>query len=85
MMLVNRSNITSLIDRMEKSGLVVRTAAPNDRRYNVVKLTAHGKKMLAQVEPLYAKEVKKLMAAFGDAELKRLITTLEKIRGGIEK
>lgn len=85
MMLVNRANITSLIDRMESSGLVVRTAAPKDRRYNVVKLTAHGKKLLAQVEPLYAKEVKKIMAAFGDVEQKRLITTLEKIRGGIEK
>jgi MarR family 2-MHQ and catechol resistance regulon transcriptional repressor len=84
MMLVNRANITSLIDRMERSGLVVRTAEPKDRRYNVVKLTAHGKKMLAQVEPLYVKEVKKIMAAFGDAELKRLITMLEKIRGGIE-
>lgn len=85
MMLVNRANITSLIDRMEKSGLVVRTTTPEDRRYNVVKLTAYSRKLLAQVEPLYAKEVKKIMAAFGEAEQKRLITMLEKIRGSIEK
>src|SRR4030042_1365266 len=36
MMLVNRADVTSLIDRMEKEGLFVRTAAANDRRQNVV-------------------------------------------------
>ncbi|MGA1980484.1 MAG: MarR family transcriptional regulator [Sedimentisphaerales bacterium] len=85
MMLVNRANITSLIDRMEKSDLVVRTTTPEDRRYNVVKLTAHGKKLLAQVELLYAREVKRIMAALEEAEQKRLITMLEKIRGSIEE
>lgn len=83
MMLVNRANITSLIDRMEKSGLVIRTAAPEDRRYNVVKLTTHGRKLLARVEPLYAKEVKKIMATLREVEQKRLITMLERIRGSI--
>jgi DNA-binding MarR family transcriptional regulator len=85
MMLVNRANITSLIDRMEKSGLVVRTAAPTDRRYNIVKLTAHSKKLLAKVEPLYAEEVKRIMAAFNQTEQKALITMLEKIRGNIKE
>ena len=37
-MLVNRANITSLVDRMEKAGLVRRTAHRNDRRYNIIKL-----------------------------------------------
>lgn len=83
MMLVNRANITSLIDRMEKSDLVIRTATPEDRRCNVVKLTVRGRRLLAQVEPLYAKEVKKIMATLGQAEQKRLITMLERIRGSI--
>ena len=82
MMLVNRANTTALIDRMEKANLVVRTAAASDRRYNIVKLTAHGKKLLAEVEPLYAEEVKKIMAALKEAEQKKLITMLEKIRSG---
>ena len=38
MMLVNRANITSLIDRMEKADLVNRTAA-DDRRYNIIKIS----------------------------------------------
>jgi len=80
MMLVNRANITALIDRMEKSDLVVRTADACDRRYNIVKLTSRGKKLLAKVEPLYAKEVKKIMAPLNQAEQKKLIAVLEKIR-----
>ena len=57
MMLVNRANITSLIDRMEKAKLVERTAA-DDRRYNIVKLTGQGRKLFAKVEPLYARQIK---------------------------
>jgi len=80
MMLVNRANITSLIDRMEKAKLVVRTADADDRRYNIIKLTAGGKKLLAKVELLYAKEVKKTMAPLKETEQKKLIKMLEKVR-----
>jgi len=83
MMLVNRANITSLIDRMEKADFVVRTPAPADRRSNIVKLTSRGKRLLAQIEPLYAKEVKRIMAVLKQAEQKELIEMLEKIRGNI--
>jgi len=80
MMLVNRANITSLIDRMEKAGLVVRTNAENDRRYNIVKMTGKGGKLLAKTEPMYGKLVKKIMASTASAEQKKLITVLGKIR-----
>ena len=80
MMLVNRANITSLTDRMEKAGLVVRTAAKGDRRYNIVKLTAGGKKLFAGVEPLYEKQVREIMAVLQKNEQKKLVQMLGKIR-----
>jgi len=80
MMLVNRANVTSLIDRMEKAGLVVRIADTSDRRYNIIKLTAKSKKLLAQIEPLYANQIKKIMAPLKGPEQKKLITMLGKIR-----
>ena len=83
MMLVNRANITSLIDRMEKAGLVARTSTPTDRRYNIIKLTGRGKKLLARIEPLYAEEVKRIMAALMDADQRKLIKMLEKVRSNI--
>jgi len=83
MMLVNRANITSLIDRMEKVDLVIRTPAPSDRRSNIVKLTGRGKELLAQIEPLYTKEVKRIMAALKLNEQKTVIEMLERIRGNV--
>lgn len=80
MMLVNRANITTLIDRMEKTGMVIRTSVSNDRRTNIIKLTAKGKKLFAKAEPLYAQQVKEMMTGFNQAEQKNLITSLEKIR-----
>ena len=80
MMLVNRANITTLIDRMEKADLVVRTAAAKDRRYNIVKMTPKGKKLFAKVEPLYEKQVKKIMTPLKQTDHTRLAEVLSKIR-----
>jgi len=85
MMLVNRANITSLIDRMEKAELVCRTTLNSDRRFNIVKLTARGKKLFAKVEPLYAKLIKDLMTPAKESEQRELIEILEKIRGKMNK
>ncbi len=84
MMLVNRANITSLVDRMEKAGMVERTDSPTDRRYNIVRLTAKGRKLLDEVEPLYAKEVRKVMAVLKDAHQKKLTAMLERIRANLD-
>jgi len=83
MMLVNRANITSLIDRMEQKGFVRRTAAEDDRRYNIIMLNAKGKKLIEKVEPLYAKEVTKTMAVLNEAEQTKIMKMLEKIRTNI--
>lgn len=80
MMLVNRANITTLIDRMEKANLVIRTSVSNDRRTNIIKLTANGKKLFAKAEPLYAQQVKGMMTGFNQAEQKNLIAVLERAR-----
>jgi len=85
MMLVNRANITSLVDRMEKADLVVRTAAESDRRYNIVKLTNRGKKLLTRVEPLYEKEVNTVITVLKESEQKMLNNMLEKIRSRLPK
>jgi DNA-binding MarR family transcriptional regulator len=85
MMLVNRANVTSLIDRMEKADLVVRTAAANDRRYNIIKMTGKGKRLFAKVEPLYGKQVQQIMATLKTREQKQLAAMLAKVRGELSK
>jgi DNA-binding MarR family transcriptional regulator len=80
MMLVNRANITSLVDRMEKAELVTRTAHANDRRYNIIKLTSKGKSLYTKVEPHYFEKVQAAMASMDVAELKKITAMLEKVR-----
>lgn len=80
MMLVNRANITTLIDRMEKAGFVVRTSEEGDRRTNIIKMTSKAKRLFAKVEPLYGKMVIGKMSTIKRGEQKQLINILEKIR-----
>jgi DNA-binding MarR family transcriptional regulator len=83
MMLVNRSNVTSLIDRMEKAGLVRRNDVPGDRRYNAIQLTSQGGKILLEVEDKYLKEVTKIMSELTGKETRELIQLLERIRANL--
>ena len=46
-------------------------------------LTARGKKLLAQAEPLYIKEVKRIMAALKETEQKNMVAMLEKVRNNV--
>jgi len=85
MMLVNPANITSLIDRMEKAGLVARTAAPTDRRYNIIKLTLKGKQLLDRAAPLYVQEVGRIMGVLKQAEQEQLVEMLERVRDNINQ
>ena len=85
MMLVNRANITTLIDRMEKASLVARTSVSDDRRTNIIKLTAKGKKAFEKTEPLYVEMVKRAMAGFNPTQQKNLIVSLEKVRANISE
>ncbi len=51
LLITHRSNITGLVDRMEKRGLVSRNDAAGDRRAYRIVLTAAGRKLLQQVLP----------------------------------
>jgi DNA-binding MarR family transcriptional regulator len=82
-MLVNRANITSLVDRMEKAELVNRTAHSEDRRFNIIKLTTKGTKLFAKVEPHYLEQVQQVMSGATEPEQKKLMVTLEKVRANL--
>jgi MarR family 2-MHQ and catechol resistance regulon transcriptional repressor len=85
MMLVNRANITTLIDRMEKAGLVARRPVPDDRRYNVIALTQHGIDMYQKVTGTYRKKVNEIMGVLSPEELESLKSILEKVRLNLDQ
>lgn len=83
MMLVNRANVTTLIDRMEKSDFVARTSLSGDRRMNIIRMTSKGKKLFEKAEPLYDKMTKEAMTGFSQNDLHKLVAILEKVRSNI--
>jgi DNA-binding MarR family transcriptional regulator len=85
MLLVNRSNVTSLVDRMEKANLVTRFDVPGDRRCNLIRITPRGREILKKVEVGYMEEVKRIMGVLSEPELGSLIGALERIRQGLRK
>jgi MarR family 2-MHQ and catechol resistance regulon transcriptional repressor len=79
LMVVGRANVTGLVDRLERDGLIRRTDT-DDRRYNIIQLTDKGSRLLDKIEPHYAKEVHRLMDSFKKQELKDMVILLEKAR-----
>lgn len=78
-LLVTKSNVVGLIDRMEKTGLVERREHPTDRRCHTIALTKLGLEMLARVEISYLEEVDRIMSLLDTASKKNLITVKRKL------
>jgi MarR family 2-MHQ and catechol resistance regulon transcriptional repressor len=74
------SNLTTLIDRMERRGLVRRVDYPEDRRVTRVELTPKGTKLAESVRPNHRHFLSTLMSCFSDDELAQLMTLLRKLR-----
>lgn len=80
MLLVNRSNVTGLVDRMEQAGWVERNAHGVDRRVKLVRLTATGRKLLDKAEKVYFTRIEEVIGALAPNEYKQLCTLLERLR-----
>ncbi|HUU28819.1 MAG TPA: MarR family transcriptional regulator [archaeon] len=80
MLLVNRSNITGLVDRMEQAGLVRRIDDPEDRRVNYVEMTDAGSQALEKAQNAYFSRVDEVMSTLTEDEDRFLTRMLERVR-----
>jgi DNA-binding MarR family transcriptional regulator len=53
-LLLSKSGVTRLVDRLEQRGLVERTSCPDDRRVVYTKLTEQGRQAFGEADPLLA-------------------------------
>jgi len=72
-------NMTDVIHKLARRGLVQRVRAPEDRRIRLVELTEVGKTLIARVFPVHAFDIKDAMMALTDAELAQLAALLRKL------
>lgn len=79
-LVVDGSNVTGLIDRLEARGLVRRAADPEDRRRHRVQLTAAGKRVHEAASLDYDRAIAWLAAGLTKAECAAVLTALDKLR-----
>jgi DNA-binding MarR family transcriptional regulator len=82
-MLVTAGNLTGLVDRAERDGVVVRRADPNDRRLSRVYLTPKGRDLIKSILPSHASHVSELLAGLDTADRKDLRRLLGKLRDSL--
>jgi len=79
---VDRTTMVTLVDDLERKGLVKRHRSPQDRRKNIVQLTAVGLDRLRQAEQARAETERRFLAPLGEAEASRLVRSLQILNFG---
>ena len=84
-LVVDRSNVTGMLDRMEEAGWVKRTPVVGDRRAYRVILTQAGVTLWKEVEPLYLDVVSQVTAGMSKADMATTIALLQKLESAAAK
>lgn len=83
LVMLSKSGVTRLIDRMEEAGLVTRDACPTDRRVTYAVITAKGRKTLQRTTPVFIEGVQEYFAShLSDADARGLRAALRKVLEG---
>lgn len=75
-------NITTVINNMEKSGLVVRRENPDDKRFYSIVLTSYGRDIIEEIFPGHTKIIKHRFEHMTEKELATLSELLKKLSLG---
>src|SRR6266516_4545599 len=84
-LIMHRSNVTGLVDRLEGRGLVQRRDIAHDRRAYRVVLTSTGKKLVRQILPRYYAAAEQVWGALPVAHTHQLVSELTRVCANAEK
>lgn len=79
-LLVDKSNVTGLLDRLASAGLVRRNPVAGDRRSYHVTLTDRGHDVVDELDRRYAETAELLMGTFTATERSEMIRLTHKLR-----
>jgi len=82
-MLVTAGNLTGLVDRAERDGVVARKADRADRRLVRVHLTAKGQRLARELIPAHTARISALLRGLDPAERRELRRLLGKLRDSL--
>ena len=81
-LVVDRSNVTGLLDRLEKNGWVRRDDDPDDRRVYRVSLTPAGRALWQKITPLYLDVVAQITRELPAKRLQDGLDILRRLEAG---
>lgn len=81
-MVTREPDITRLLDRLDKRGLITRDRASGDRRYVTVRLTAAGLEVVNDLDGPVESQHRQALAHVAEETQKQLIDALERVRSG---
>ena len=79
-LLLAQYNMSRLLDRMERAGLIARTPSPEDRRGQIIRLTETGKAVRRRMWPVYARAID---AAVGQNLSAKQVETIDEALGAL--
>ncbi len=83
-LMVSAGNITGLIERLRKDGLVDRVADPQDRRTQWVKLTPAGKALFARLAPRHRAWIRAMFADMAAEQVEELLGLLSTLKRSLD-
>lgn len=84
-LVMHRSNLTGLVDRLERRGLVARHDVAGDRRTYRVALTPAGEKVIREILPFYYDGAVRVWGKLSARRAAQLLSELTAAAGNAEK
>ena len=82
-LMLTSSGTTKRLDRLERAGLIARSADPGDRRGTLITLTPAGRDLVDAASEAHLGNERRILAALSDAEQRRLADLLRKLQLGL--
>lgn len=77
---LSRTGLVRLVDRIERAGLLRREPVPEDGRGAYAAITAEGEEMLRQIWPVYGREIRELFLGPAAGDLERIRSGLMRVK-----
>lgn len=79
-LLVSNGNVTGIVERLQKEGLVKRWVLPTDRRIYSVGLTPQGRTEFKRMADRHKQWIAEIFGEANDEELTQMIQTMDRMR-----
>ena len=76
---VSFPNVTVMLDRLEKAGLILRSPNAEDRREKLVELSDRGRSLLKKIWKVHQEQLDRVMVGLSEREQKELTRLLSKM------